>query len=134
MDPSIVAFGLTGLVNTCAFATAGYFFLPLKERSFYFYWWAWLLGTVVHGLFWTVLLILWPMVYMGDVDLLDFIDTYISIVSFGGAYGAYEVVFVLIVIGSIWNFDYGFPYSNLIAWAVTMGYLGLAGLSGYIGL
>lgn len=54
--------------------------------------------------------------------------------AFGGVYGGYEVLFVLIIIGSIWNFDGGFPYDSLIAWAVTGGYLLLAGASGFISM
>ena len=76
MDPSIIAFGLTGLVNSAAVGAVIYFFLPAKVVTFYFSWWAFMGVTIVHGLFWSVLFVLWPMVYLGDVNVLDLVDVY----------------------------------------------------------
>lgn len=134
VDPSIYAFGITGMVNSAAMGAVWSYFLnaSIKANKYYFYWYAWFVAFVIHTILWGLIVVLWPLSYIGDLNVLTFIDIWMQVINYGGVYGGYEVILVLIVVGVLVNFDKGWTYDSIVSWCVTAGYFVLAGLSGFI--
>jgi hypothetical protein len=134
VDFSIVVLGMFGLINMTAFFFVwGYFLGPTIVLNDYdFYWFAWFFGFIVHEIFWGFLTVLWPLAYIGDPTVLSIIDFWISFIMYGGVYGAYEVLFIMIVIGVLFNIDGGWEFDVLTSWIVTGGYALLATLDGVV--
>jgi len=134
VDSSIYAFGIAGMVNSAAMGAVWSYFLndAIKVNKYYFYWYAWFGAFVLHTVLWGLILVLWPLSYIGDLNTLTLIDIWMQVINYGGVYGGYEVILGLIIVGVIVNYDKGWTYSSLISWSVTGAYFVLAGLSGFV--
>lgn len=132
VDISLVALALVGLVNMVGFFFVwGYFLAPtLITNQYYFYWFAWFIAMIVHEGFWGTIVILWPLAYIGDLGILRVLDFWIMFIMYGGIYGGYEVILVLLVIGSIINIDLGWSFDSLTTWLSVAGYFLLALIDG----
>ncbi|MFO0116314.1 MAG: hypothetical protein ACK521_01370, partial [bacterium] len=133
VDPSIYAFGITGMVNSAAAGAIWSYFLndSIKVNKYFFYWYAWFSAFLIHTIFWGLIVVLWPLSYIGDLNTLTFIDIWMEVIKYGGVYGGYEVILILLIVGVLVNYDGGWAFSTLVSWSVVAGYLLLAGGSGF---
>lgn len=107
VDSSIYAFGIAGMVNSAAMGAVWSYFLndAIKVNKYYFYWYAWFGAFVLHTVLWGLILVLWPLSYIGDLNTLTLIDIWMQVIKYGGVYGGYEVILGLIIVGVIVNYD-----------------------------
>lgn len=95
-------------------------------------WYAWFIIFLLHLVIWGPMSILWPLSYIGDIEILRLIDIWAQIGMYGGGYGGYEVCLILLIVGMGVNFDGGWKGEVGIAWAIIAGYLAEAGLSAFL--
>ena len=134
VDASIYAFGICGMVNSAAMGAVWSYFLndSIKVNKYFFYWYALFSAFIVHTIFWGLIVVLWPLSYIGDLNTLTLIDIWTQVIKYGGVYGGYEVILILIIVGVLVNFDKGWGFNELVSWCVVGAYFVLAGGSGFI--
>lgn len=133
-DISLVVYGLTGMVNAGATGVVWSFFIAdsIKTNKYYVMWYGWFIIFLVHLVLWAPIIILWPLSYIGDINVIRLFDTWIQVAMYGGTYGGYEVGLILIILGMGWNFDGGNKLSVAISWGIIIGYLAEASLSAFL--
>ena len=133
-DISLVVYGLTGLVNSGATGVVWSFFIAdsIKTNKYYVMWYGWFIIFLVHLILWAPITILWPLSYIGDINVIRLFDTWVQIAMYGGTYGGYQVGLILIILGMGWNFDGGWIGTVAIAWGIIIGYLAEATLTAFL--
>jgi len=88
----------------------------------------------VHEAFWGFVVFLWPLSYIGNLDMLVLLDFWLDFIKNVGVYGAYEVLLILIILGSVINIDRGWDQTLITTWLAVSGYFLLIGFSSWVSL
>ena len=133
-DISLVVYGLCGIVNSGATGLVWSLFIAdsIKVNKYSVMWAGWFVIFLVHLIIWAPITILWPLSYIGDIEVIRLFDIWIQIAMYGGGYGGYEVGLILLILGMGWNFDGGWTGTVAIGWGIIIGYAAEAALTAFL--